>query len=98
MCSTNVLALMPLLVKIVNLLVRLGMHSHTGGRMVSTLPRHTDLGPKSALYWLSVQKILASICAAVRPHRTQKILRITFPRHVALRVRKRVDGREAVHR
>ena len=54
MCSTNILALMPLLVKKVDLLVRLAMHSHIGGQMISTLPRRTYLETKSALYWLFV--------------------------------------------
>ena len=98
MCSTDIVALRPLIFKIVDLLVRLGMHSHIGGRMVSTLPRRAYLGPNSALNWLFVQTILALICAAVQQHRTQRIPRSTLSRHVTLQVQKSFDSREIVHR
>lgn len=97
-CSTDIVARRPFIFKTVDLLVRIGMHSHIGGRMVSTLPRRAYLGPNSALNWLFVQIILALICAAVQPNKTQRIPKSTLSRHVTLQVQKSFDSREIVHR
>ena len=98
MCSTNVVAPRPLNFKTVDLLVRVGMHSHIGGRMVWTLPRRAYLGPNPAFNWLSDQTILGLICAVVQPHRTQRTPRGTLSRHVTLQVQKSFDSGEIVRR
>ncbi len=96
--STGTLALRPLLVKMIDLLDRLWMHRHIGGRIISTLLQRAYLGPNSALNWLFIQTILALICAAVQPHRTRKIPRSISSRNVTLQGQKSFDNNEIVHR